>query len=346
MTNAAVPTMAAGPMADALKRHRESFNTRFAMALRGGARIDIAAFQLHLATTVDSIVRQVANQFAEKVDATTQTLFDLSLELFSEKLLGPDSSEPAIPDAWRILLPQIPRLVARDPRRVAASVTNAVHQMGHQSGPRPEEWISHMAGLAPGCDDVNLFLQIGKVVAWIAGCPQYRQDALQITRSLPLEILVSLLGCDERISHRQIVQAIDALVANPWRPLSMAFEEPEAQQIRIVRRAGAFRGFEGPFLRPPTVATVGSQLVASDGHDCWTMYADVYGCVFVRCQNKMPEPRKMHGPVKLSAKGAVLWDGVSKTLPELADWNSAACDGQTLAVTVPSSHHVFLVARG
>jgi hypothetical protein len=346
MTNGAALPLAAGPMAESLKRNRASFNTRFAMALRGGARIDIEAFQSHLATTVDAIVRQVANQFAEKVDITTLTLFDLSLELFSEKLLGPDSSEPAIHDAWHMLLPQIPQLVARNPRRIAASVTNAVHQIAANPDARPAEWISRMAALGPQCDDVLQFLQLGQVIAWVSGCPQFRRDALQLARTLPLEIQVALLDCDQKTPQNRIVQAIDSVAANPWQPLTAVLTDLNRQRIRIVRQAGGFRGFEGPFLRPPVVASIGSQLVASDGHDCWTMYADVYGCQFVRSTATIPERGRLTGSLKLSAKGTVNWDGASTTLSELADWNSAACDGQTLAVTIPSSHHVFLVARG
>lgn len=343
---AAIPLLAAGPLAESLKRNRESFNAKFALARRAGAGIEIAAFREHLALPVDAIVCQVAEQFAEKIDSTVTALYELSLELFSENLLGPESNETAIADAWRTLLPAVPRLIARDPRRVAASVTNAVHQIAQNAGARPAEWIARMAKLGPRCDNLQTFFDVGRVAAWIAGCPQYRQQALHIVRTLPPNFQGALFDCNDQIPESGMLSAIDMLARNPWLSMPEAFAGPDLKRIRIVRRAGAFRGFTGPFLRPPTVAAAESQLVATDGEGIWILHADVYGCLFLRSKGAKPKPEQLNGPVKFSRKGGLTWDNASANFPELAGWNSAAFDGQTLAVTLPTSHHVFLVARG
>src|SRR5437773_3774 len=53
-------TQITGPMAEALARHREALNARFAAAQMGGARIDAAAFVEHLGEVVERIERMMA----------------------------------------------------------------------------------------------------------------------------------------------------------------------------------------------------------------------------------------------------------------------------------------------
>src|SRR4051794_1683497 len=177
-------TQMTGPMAEALARNRESLNARFAAAQMGGSRIDQAAFMEHLADVVEPIVRAVAAEFAEKVDAVTLALYDLSLELFGATLLGPENTCPPISVVWRTLLPRVPRLLAREPGRVAGSLSNAVHNLASTPGARVDEWIERMIALAPVAGDVGAFLDSGKVLAWRAGMTQYREGALATVRKL------------------------------------------------------------------------------------------------------------------------------------------------------------------
>ncbi len=333
-------------MADSLKRNREAFNARFAMAQRSGARIDREAFMTHLSSLVDPIIRAIACQFSEKVDIATTDLYELSLELFAENVLGNQSREAAIQEGWRTLLPAVPRLLARDPRRVAASVTNAIHQIGQNEGARPHEWIANMSAIGNMCDDLHRFFEAGRIAAWIAGCPQYRPEAIRIARLLPAPIVASLFGFSDQIPTSNIHSAIDAITANRWLSAPEAVSGAKPLQLRIVRLAGAFRGFGGAFLRPPTTWTSGTQLMATDGEVSWFLHTDVYGCIFRRSQEPAPPPSRLNGPVKLSNYGELSWYNESVKLPSLVGWTSVAFDGQTLAVTLPSSHHVFLVARG
>src|SRR6185503_17908466 len=57
-----------GPLAEALARHREACNDKFAAATRKGGELDATAFLEHLAATVDPIVRSVAGLFAERAE--------------------------------------------------------------------------------------------------------------------------------------------------------------------------------------------------------------------------------------------------------------------------------------
>jgi hypothetical protein len=260
--------------------------------------------------------------------------------------LGPEARETAIADAWRTLLPLIPRLLAREPRRIAASVSNAAHQIGNCAGARPHDWILAMSAIGPQCEDAATFLESGKVAAWLAGRPQYRQAALKILRSLPLSISTSLLRLDSQADRISLEKTIDVMAENRWLSAADAAAGLDLTRIRVVCRAGDFRGFAGTFLRPPIVATQDSQLLVTDGEIVWTLIADAYGNALHRTPFSGFAPENSVAPLKFSAGGELIWDTVTTTLPDLAKWSSAAFDGQTLAVTLPTSHHIFLVARG
>jgi hypothetical protein len=115
--------------------------------------------------------------------------------------------------------------------------------------------------------------------------------------------------------------------------------------LRIVRIAGGFRGFGGPCLHPPTVTANGGALFVHDGDDCWQLLADAFGTLWHRTPSSSAKVRDSNvSPASIDAQGKVTWDGTHQ-IAELADASSYACDGQTLAVTLPTSYHVFLVAH-
>lgn len=333
-----------GALAAVLKKNRESFNRKFHLAQRAGGRIDRGEFLEFLATNLNSLIARVAEQFAEKAESAAVALYELSLESFAQGLLGRESREPLIADVWRSLLPASPRLLARNPRFIAASVTNAVLQICHTAGARPTEWILTMIAVAPLCETPQVFLEAGKVAAWVAGCPQYRQPALEFARSLPLPVSTMLLSLDPQIPSSTMQKTLDTLSANRWMTASAA--AANSTRIRMTGQVGRFRGFGGAFIRPPIVKAQGSNLLATDGQLVFTLIADAYGTILRRVDAATFVPEKLNAPFKLSLEGDLIWDDVTVKLPELAGWSSAAFDGQTLAVSLPTSHHLFLVARG
>ena len=120
-------------------------------------------------------------------------------------------------------------------------------------------------------------------------------------------------------------------------------------------RAGAFRGFDGQFLSPPRVRAVfAGGLVATDGDGTWRLHADIYNAILQRCEPPQPHPPPLPTQELLTAKGATRRShptaqsrgkASSERFPELAHPPpvSRPCS-HTLAVTIPTSHHLFLVA--
>ena len=153
---------------------------RFALRQHAGARIDEAAFQEHLRTTVNELTGSVARERPERVRAVVNALFDVSLDLFTAGLLGPKKKHPHVSTAWSVLLPCAARLLAHEPTRVAGSVSNGVDHLAAQASARPAEWIDGMRKLAPHCGSVPQWLDAGKVLAWRAGLVQYRSAALRL----------------------------------------------------------------------------------------------------------------------------------------------------------------------
>lgn len=337
-----------GPLAEALARHREALNARFAAAQMGGARIDSAAFMEHLAEVVEPIVRAVAGEFAEKVDSVTLALYDLSLELFGATLLGPENTCPPILVVWRTLLPRVPRFLAREPGRVAGSLSNAVHNLASTPGARVDEWIERMIGLAPVAGDVSIFLDSGKVLAWRAGMTQYREGALATARKLDTPVGARALGLPEGAPTADIAAALDRVTENPWISPTDAVGGPAAdsRRMRIVSRVGAFRGFGGPFLRSPTIRYQHDHFLVSDGEATWMLLADLHGSTFQRIDDPPLKPNWSEAAIQADPDGTLRWGDAIARFEELAGFSSHASDGKTLAITLPTSHFVFLLARG
>ncbi len=238
-----------GPLADALARQRDSCNAKFAAARQRSAGLDSEGFLAHLASVLDPIIRGVAASLPEKVDLATTALFDLSLELFASRLLGPDAKSSWINQAWCRLLPRVPVLVAREPSRLTASVCNAILNIDSTIGGRPGEWLDRMGNLGACCQRVDDFLEAGKVVAWQCGMAHYRVLALDVANQLPASLAAAALGLPS--DKASDVAAVTAqLNDDPWKsPLDAASQTLDGRSIQLVRHIGAFRGFGGVFLR-------------------------------------------------------------------------------------------------
>jgi hypothetical protein len=341
---AGAPPRLDGPLAAALAGHRAAFNDRFRRARTTSDRLDPAAFERHLVVVVDPIVRAVAAVFPERLDGVVAALFDLSLELFGQSLLGDSARHPAVLEAWTRLLPAVPRLLAFETRRVAASVTNAAYKLGGVAGARPRAWIEAMREVGPSCGSVAAFLACGQVAAWQAGMPHYREAALGEVAALPPPLAALVLGLAPDTAEARLEACLERLRQDRWLTPAEALASPPRPAPAPAAQVGAFAGLGGPFLNPPVVGLAGGQLVAADSAASYRLVVDRFGALLLR-RPAAPSLEPARGVAALDQSGTVTWDGAVARFPALANSSSQACDGQTLAVTLPDSHHVFLVAR-
>lgn len=292
-------------MAEALRADRQGFNARFEAARRSST-LDPGAFSSHLATVVRPLVDAAEATTPGVAPAVTAALFDVSLELL---VVAPEGARAV----WRELLPHLGWALAAQPRRLAASTTNAVMALD-RAGARPAEWVDRMRACAEATDDVDVLLDAGRVAGWRSGLAATRARALDLAGRLPPDLAAAALGLpgvDPAV--------LDDLAALRWGPVDAPID---------VGRVGGFRGFGGPFLVPPTVALEADRLVVTAGTDRWQLHADRFGATLARTA----------GPTHPPAPPPPL------DLPELSGASSWAATTDTVAVTSPLSHHLRLVA--
>lgn len=332
--------------AEALRGERELLNTKFAEYRASGHAIDADALLDHIADQIDPILCAVAESLPERVRTTLIDLFGCSLELFAASLLGPMSKVEEINNVWQRLFPIIPRLLARDPARVVASLCNATYNLANQTGARPGEWVERMAAVAPRCGDIEQLLACGRILAWQSGMVQYRSDALNSARTINSELASACLQMPADTPSQSLQQALDRMESDPWlRPANALENHNSAAPISIVDKVGDFRGLGGEFLRPPIICLTTQGFRVTDGHGQWDLLADRFGWLLSRTNNS-PGPATAPQPTpSVAANGKVQWDAQTAEFPVLVGASSYAFDGKTLAVTLPTSHHVYLLAH-
>lgn len=328
---------------DALRRGRERYNTKFALARHTYPALDGETFTEHLKKTVSPVVESLGENDKEKIDAVTDALYDLSLELIGKDFFGRRVRHTAMLDGWEILLPLIPHLLIQDPRTIASAVTNALYNLSVESNTRPSFWIETMLEIGKLCESSKEFLEAGKIVAWRAGLAHYREGALDTCKNLKTEISYAALGIKE-------TQNIEALIAqleqDPWlKPDEFSNKIKKEKRLRVISVVGAFRGFGGLFIAPPKVTYSDGQFLVFDSEYWWAMTADCFGATFHKIGQKISGLKNESNPKsRVDKKGNVEMNGIKRTLHSLAEGTSFAADEKTLAVTLPMSHSVYLVS--
>jgi hypothetical protein len=326
-------------LAQVLRAARTELNARFAAARRERPALDAEAFAAFLRTTVDPLVRAVEQASPDRVADVALCAYDLGLELLGQGLAGPAARDPFVEAGWRRVAPAAPALVAAAPERVLAALGNALHLLASTPGARPEEWMGTMEALAPRCADVDTFLRLGQVAAWRAGMAHFRAGALAAADALPEPLALAVLGAPPG----QWAMVRQRLAVDPW------FDPARADApggLRVVARAGAFRGFGGLFTEPPRVATAGGNFLAGSGGEWWLLAADAFGATFHRATpDEVARASAAPGVPGLAVSGARLtWNGASLELPELGTITAVAANGTTAALTARYTHAVVLVS--
>lgn len=329
-----LPTAVAALLTD----QRDSLNERFAARRRGGAKIEPTAFLAHVREAISPLVADVHSRLPERAPAVLSALYDASLDLFAASLLGAEAKLPAVQRVWAELLPAAVSLLAREPVSLVGCLCNAVFQVAQQRGTRPEQWLDRMKAALPHCSSVADVVEAGLVTAWQAGMPQYREPALAAAERMKPKLAAIALG----LSGETPADAVTALKCDRWCRIGVT----APSGLSPVGHEGAFTGFGGVFSHPPTVRTVGGKLVVSVGESGhWQMIADAFGVWFRRTEGLKIKAESLPADVTVDSSGTVKWGRAACKAPHLAGHTAAACDGETLAVTIPTSHHVFLFAR-
>ena len=330
--------------AEALRVDRDVLNGMFAQYRMSGQEIDADELFNHLAESVDPVVTRVHEIMPERVRLVVRELYGASLSLFASSLLGSTAKIGEIREVFDRLLGVVPEHLARDPERLVASCCNAAYNLASQQGADINTWLDRLIEIAPACRDVSTLLDCGQVLAWQAGMAQYRLGALETAGRLPTELSCKLMDLPPDTNQSQIENVVNTLLHDAWQTPKRVLSGESTPTIQCVATVGAFRGFDGVFRRPPTVSCSDIGLCVTDGSDHWDLIADLYGSVLNRIHPRNPQA-PVNGSPTVFANGQVTWGNDEAQFPMLAKPTSRAFDGNTLAVTIASSHHVFLLAR-
>lgn len=319
-----------------LERHRSELNACFQLARQLAPALEGEEFLYCLRTFVAPLVERCDATFSERTDEVGVVLYDIALQLWSKGLLGRESRCAALNKAWLELLPELSKLIVQSPKRVVGSVCNAVVQLAQTRGVRVDEWIDKLRNLAPLCQSVDELLEVGRVLAWRCGLAHGRSKALHACWSLSPEIVCAALEVGEENRESTILQ----LERDLWYSSTHASTQVNTP-LQLVAQVGGFTGFGGEFALPPQVVLWNGSLYVSDGNategeKSWRIFADRFGATLVRASLPAQQP-------KTSLDNTTLHQ-ILASLPEAKNLQSWASDGRTLAVTVSTSHHVFLFA--
>lgn len=333
----------------ALEADRAELNQRFKLCSSQGAALDGAAFKEHLIQRVQPIVAAASQQFPERARLVTKETYMVSLELFRAGYWGTESRLPELNQLWEDVLPKLAHLVAREPERVSGSLSNALINFAKYAV-RTRQWLDELVRVGPQCASVLELLQTGQVLAWRAGQTLLRSYALETLSHLPRKVAGPALGLPiglaETFGDQTWSAIIERLKQDRWYEPTQSNDHQATAIICEAGRVGNYRGLGGGFSDLPQVYTYEDQLYVTDQTSVWRIEVDRFGCVLQLTSHAFRKGKapKATQPA-IDNKGTVSWNEIEQSFPYLAATFSQATDGQTLAVTLDNSFHVYLLYR-
>lgn len=343
-------------LAAALEADRELFNQQFRWYCTNGSLIDKTAFYSHVSTRLSKLVEAVNDAFPERTRTVTQELYVASLDLFRAQFFGNESKLSELDYLWVEILPTMPHLLAREPKRIAGILSNALINISQQPSVRSTQWLDEIKRIATHCQSVSELADASVALAWICGVAALRNNALESLRKLPASIAKQILDPLQSTPSFDVASHIDSIEKNPWHSLSRSKSDATMPAPpALVHTVGAFTGFGGTFTAPPSVFTDDQRLFVHDHSSLWRLYTDRFGWTLHRAsesilttkisiKGKPNRKPKVDRDVNIASDGTVAWSKQSVRFAHLAYASSQAFDGHSLAVTLPTSFHVFVVA--
>lgn len=333
--------MISAQFAQVLRSGREHFNARFAVARHADPNLDPESFMQFLGDVVDPLIQAVDAACPNQTAAFATQAYEVALELAALRLIGRLARYPAVEAAWRRLLAPAAHLIAANPRRALAAVSNAAHQLAVTGEARGDEWLATMVELAPQCDDLDIWLKVGQVAAWRDGIAHYRVSALRVADTLPESLALAALAAPPSASWPEVRTE---LRSNPWHDPA----HPNPTTLRVARQAGGFRGLGGEFAAPPRVAPHGDHFLAASGDDCWLLIADAFGATLHRATDEERGPLHPRilptGGVRAAGTRVAAVEG-EIDLSGFGRITSVASNPTTIAITAQLTYSVVLIAR-
>ncbi len=228
---------------------RESFNAKYTLRVKQGAKIAPEEWLAHVEQIIIPLVERTLDVCPERARLVFTELYDVSLELFSVGHFGLEQRAHPLVTLWKQAFPRFISLIAREPRRISGSLSNAVLSIAQSAPSTLQDWVQRMTECGDLASTTEQLLDLGKVAAWRSGLAQYRSAALTLAQKLPDPMLQRLFEVPQRENIETIKLWLQSLQKNPWLPCCQSLTVKGC--IAEVARYGSFQGFGGVFKHPP-----------------------------------------------------------------------------------------------
>ena len=338
-----------GPLAGALANGRERYNAKFVLAKRSYPGLRGEVLGDFLGTWVAPLITTACELAPEQRDVVAEALYDVALSVVAQDT---PSRCPTLARHWQQVLIRHASLLVQHAGRLAGGTANALYTLHTTPGARPHDWVALMTRLSSGAKQLDALLRAGVVAAWLSGMVDARDTALGLCEKLPRRWVAELLGLGATTPRADLQAVIATLRDRPWITPEAALGAPKGASstpmppstpLAIVAVVGAFRGFGGLFTVPPLVTVTDQGFLVRSGDEAWYLRADRFGHTLERVDVAEPVPS---GGWVLHPNGDVHQHRRKvASFPALAGATSFAANDTTLAVTLPFSHAVVLLAR-
>lgn len=328
-------------LAPFLRGERARFNAQFALAQQQLGALDGENWAQVVREFVVPLVLSCHAHLPERDGEVLDVGYEIALELCGRQLLGTTSRVAAMNQAWRSLLPQVPHLIVGNPRRCLGRTSNALHVLHEVCGAAAcELWLRIMGEIGPQCRDLEVWEGAGFVAAWRCGVAHFRPRAREIAAALPVEIGRLALRVHPARDWKQTLQQLENLWFDPAQETSSA-----TNGLTLRGEVGDFIGFGGAMTKPPRVFWFQKRFWVWNGTGWMNLWADAFGSTLTAAAAPADLRDESDASCRVQPDGQVLAGGITAHFDVLGGAHGWAHDAQTLVVTTPFSHRVFLFAR-
>lgn len=317
-------------LARVLRERRGAYNALYDAARAENAGLTPEAAKALLCETLGPVAMALDGHGASQA---LEALYGLLLPLAAKGWFGEQVRRPELVRVFTRVLCGFAPIFAREPRRFASAVLDALYHLTGVRAGLGDAWGDRLLAVAPQLVDLDTWLAAGRVAAWRVGLAAHRLPALAACEALDPALAAALLGLPGPLAPATIA----ALRSDPWHLPG------QAVALRVVSKLGGFRGFGGPFSRPPDVRAHDGRLFVDDGEHSWQVFADAFGAQLIATSVEVPADAAAPDAC-LEADGTVRLAGQTRLLPELAGARAWAAAGPTLLATFEASHRVAIVA--
>ena len=321
-----------------LQIRRHAYNYRWKEAVARFPRLESADAESFFVGDLAPLAEAVERLDPDHTEIVCDHAVDVGLKATGLRLLGNRSPTTWVSQLWRSVLPALAAHVITDPAGVLSDLSNATTQFNAFPAARPDQWLRLLRDLGPRTADVAQLRLLGQVLAWRSGLAHYRAGALMAAHQLPEPLRSAALELPIPQPFDEFVMELEA---SPW----PATQRAALSDPSLLTTVGAFRGFGGPFLTPPTLATRGTDLIARSGDSNWLITADLFGATLHRIDDAgNTAGMNVEPPVQMFGGSAVFADGRLVDLSGSSPITSVVQRNGFVAVSTANSHLIRLVA--